>query len=225
MADDKTPSEGLDSLLEENRTFAPPPGFRERAVAADPAVYDRAAADPVAFWEGFARELDWIQPWDKTVEGSGPDTRWFVGGKINACVNCVDRHAAGPRAQKTALLWEGEPGEQKRWSYAELAVQVNRFGSVLRKLGVGKGDRVAIYMPMIPEAVVAMLGCARIGAVHSVVFGGFSSESLRDRIQDAGAKALITADGGWRRGKEVPLKRFSDRALADTPTIENVIVV
>ena len=225
MADDKTPGEGLDSLLEENRTFDPPPGFREAAVAADPAVYESAAAEPEAFWEGFARELEWAKPWDKTVDGIGPETRWFVGGKINACVNCVDRHAAGPRAQKTALLWEGEPGEQTRWSYAELAQRVKRFSSALRKLGVGKGDRVAIYMPMIPEAVVAMLGCARIGAIHSVVFGGFSSESLRDRIQDAGAVALITADGGWRRGKEVPLKRFSDQALTDTPTIEHVIVV
>ncbi len=225
MADDKTPGEGLDSLLEENRTFDPPPGFSEAAVAADPAIYESAAADPAAFWEGFARELEWAKPWDKVVDGEGPETRWFVGGKINACVNCVDRHALGPRAQKTALIWEGEPGEQTRWTYAELAQQVKRFGSALRKLGLGKGDRVAIYMPMIPEAVVAMLGCARIGAIHSVVFGGFSAESLRDRIQDMGAAALITADGGWRRGKEVPLKRFSDQALTDTPTIEHVIVV
>jgi acetyl-CoA synthetase len=224
MADEKVPGQGLDSLLEENRTFDPPSNFSAAAVAADRSIYDRAAADPVAFWEGFARELEWARPWDKTVEGEGPETRWFVGGKLNACVNCVDRHADGPRAEKPALIWEGEPGEQTRWSYAELAIQVKRFGSALRKLGIGKGDRVAIYMPMIPEAVVAMLGCARIGAIHSVVFGGFSAESLRDRIQDAGAKALITADGGWRRGKEVPLKQFSDQALTDAPTIEHVIV-
>ena len=224
MADEKKPGQGLDSLLRENRTFDPPPGFSEAAVASDPAIYDSAAADPNAFWEGFARELEWARPWDKVVEGTGPETRWFVGGKINACVNCVDRHATGPRADKTALIWEGEPGDRVSWTYAELAQRVNRFGSALRKLGLGKGDRVAIYMLMIPEAVVAMLGCARIGAIHSVVFGGFSAESLRDRIQDMGAKALITASGGWRRGKEVPLKRFSDEALGDTPTIEHVIV-
>ncbi|NIM00092.1 MAG: acetate--CoA ligase [Acidobacteria bacterium] len=225
MPDKKTPAEGLDSLLEENRTFDPPPGFVEGAVASDPTIYETAKADPVSFWEGFANELEWAERWDKPVEGEGPDMRWFVGGKINACVNCVDRHAAGERAHKTALIWEGEPGEEVRWTYAELAKQVNKFGSALRTLGLGKGDRVAIYMPMVPEAVVAMLACARIGAIHSVVFGGFSSESLRDRIEDAGAKALITSDGGWRRGKEVPLKRFSDEALADTPTIEHVIVV
>ena len=225
MPDKINPSEGLDALLDENRIFEPPAGFRESAVVSDPGVYDRAAADPAAFWETFARELEWSKPWERVVEGTGPDMRWFVGGRTNACVNCVDRHAAGDRAGKTALIWEGEPGEQTRWTYAELAQQVSRFGNVLRSLGVGKGDRVAIYMPMIPEAVVAMLGCARIGAVHSVVFGGFSAESLRNRIQDAGAKLLITSDGGWRRGKEVPLKRFADAALADAPTIENVIVV
>ena len=224
MADPKTPGTGLDSFLEENRTFDPPPEFVSRAVASDPTIYESAAADPRAFWEGFANELEWVERWDKTIDGEGPDMRWFVGGKLNACVNCVDRHAAGARSQKTALIWEGEPGEQTTWTYAELAKQVKRFGSALRKLGLGKGDRVAIYMPMIPEAVVAMLGCARIGAIHSVVFGGFSSESLRDRIQDMGAKALITADGGWRRGKKLPLKSFSDQALSDAPTIEHVIV-
>jgi len=226
MSEETMPQEGLDSLLEENRLFEPSETFRRSAVVTDPGVYDKAAADPAAFWESFAEELDWMKPWDKVVEGEGPDMRWFVGGQINASVNCVDRHANGPRADKTALIWEAEPtDESSSWTYKELAVQVNKFGNCLRDLGIGKGDRVAIYMPMIPEAVVAMLGCARIGAVHSVVFGGFSSESLSDRIQDMGAKALITSDGGWRRGKEVPLKKFSDEALTSTPTIENVIVV
>jgi len=225
MAEEKTPPGGLDALLEEKRTFVPPSGFSKAAVASDSEIYTSASSDPAAFWSEFASELEWAKPWDRIVEGQGPDMRWFGGGRINASVNCVDRHAQGARAQKKALIWEGEPDERTSWTYAELAIQVNRFGNVLRRLGIGKGDRVAIYMPMIPEAVVAMLGCARVGAVHSVVFGGFSAASLSDRIRDAAAKALITADGGWRRGKEVALKRCSDEALVETPSIESVIVV
>ena len=219
------PNQGMDALLHENRRFEPSQLFRDGAVVQDPEVYARALADPERFWGDFAKQLEWDKPWDRIREGKGPEMRWFLGGRINAATNCVHRHARGERAQKTALIWEGEPGDQKRWSYAELSAEVEKFGAVLTRLGVTRGDRVAIYLPMIPEAVVAMLGCAHVGAVHSVVFGGFSAESLSDRIKDAEAKLLITADGGWRRGKRVALKDFSDEALQDCPSIENVVVV
>ncbi len=216
---------GIHVLLDENRRFDPSPEFVKAARAADPGVYDSAAADPEAFWAGFASELTWAKPWKKVLEGEGPDARWFVGGRINACVNCVDRHIEGPTRNKAAIIWEGEPGEQRTWTYFDLYREVNKFANALKGLGVGKGDRVAIYLPMIPEAVVAMLGCARIGAIHSVVFGGFSADSLRDRINDAEAKVLITADGGYRRGSSLPLKQMADAALEETPSIEHVIVV
>jgi acetyl-CoA synthetase len=219
------PHEGLDALLQESRRFDPPPGFRERAIVRDESVYARAAADPRAFWAGFAAELRWLRPWDHVLQGEGPATRWFVGGRINASVNCVDRHVEGAHRNKAALIWEGEPGERRTWTYFDLYREVNRFGNVLRRLGVARADRVAIYMPLVPEAVVAMLACARIGAVHSVVFGGFSAEALRDRIHDAGAKLLVTADGGYRRGTLVLLKQFADEALAGCPTIESVVIV
>jgi acetyl-CoA synthetase len=188
-------------------------------------VMQVAAEDYPAFWSQFAEELHWTRRWDRVVEGEGPDTRWFVGGKINACVNCVDRHVAGQRRNKAALIWEGEPGDRRTWTYFDLYREVNKFGNVLRGLGVNKGDRVAIYMPMVPEAIVAMLACARIGAVHSVVFGGFSAESLRDRINDAKAELLITANGGHRRGNVLPLKEFADNAIRDCPSIRHVVVV
>ena len=216
---------GLDALLDEQRRFAPAADFVRRARVNDPGVYERAAADPAAFWAGFAAELEWSRPWDEVLRGRGPAARWFVGGRINAAVNCVDRHVAAGHGTKAALVWEGEPGDRATWTYFDLWREVNRFGSALRTLGVGRGDRVAIYMPMIPEAVVAMLGCARIGAIHSVVFGGFSAESLRDRINDAGATLLVTADGGYRRGQVLPLKRFADEALEATPSIRHAIVV
>jgi acetyl-CoA synthetase len=231
MSDPKNPppappgAGGLEDLLEETRIFDPPPAFRAAATVADPDVYARAKADPTAFWEGFARELEWQKPWDTVLSGSGPDARWFVGGQINASVNCLDRHVRGPLRNKAALIWEGEPGDRKTWTYFDLWREVNKFGNVLRGLGVTKGDRVAIYMPLIPEAVVAMLACARIGAVHSVVFGGFSAESLRDRILDAQAKVLVTADGGYRRGGLLPLKHDADYAIRETPCIRNVVVV
>jgi acetyl-CoA synthetase len=218
-------SEGIDAILEENRVFEPPASFVENAVVRDRAVYEQAAKDPEAFWAEFASELVWSRRWDETVRGSGPDTRWFVGGRLNVSVNCLDRHIEGGLRNQAALIWEGEPGDRTTWTYFDLYREVNKFGTVLRKLGVGKGDRVAIYMPMIPEAVVAMLACARVGAIHSVVLGGFSAESLRDRINDAGAKLLITADGAYRRGNLLPLKHDADYALRETPTIENVIVV
>jgi len=229
MADDsKSPDgagDGLDALMHENRRFEPSEAFRRGAVVSDPKVHEEAADSPEKFWAGFASELQWTRPWDETLTGEGPEARWFVGGRINVSVNCLDRHIDEGRRNKAALIWEGEPGDRKTWTYFDLWREVNKFGNVLRGLGVGKGDRVAIYMPMVPEAVVAMLGCARIGAIHSVVFGGFSADSLRDRINDSEVKLLITADGGWRRGQSLPLKHTADKALTETPSIENVIVV
>jgi acetyl-CoA synthetase len=215
----------FEDLLEETRRFPPPAGFVESARVQNDEIYRRAEADPVAFWESYARELEWVRPWDKALEGEGPDARWFVGGRINASVNCLDRHVRGAHRNKAALIWEGEPGDRRTWTYFDLWREVNKFGNVLRGLGVGKGDRVAIYLPLVPEAVVAMLACARIGAVHSVVFGGFSAEALRDRIVDAQAKVLVTADGGFRRGGLLPLKHDADYALRETPSIEHVVIV
>ena len=191
----------------------------------DPAVYEDAERDPEAFWASFARELEWSVPWSRVLDWQPPHAKWFVGGKINASVNCLDRHVRTARRNKAALIWEGEPGDRRTLTYWDLFREVNRFASVLRGLGVKRGDRVAIYLPMIPELPVAMLACARIGAVHSVVFGGFSAVSLRDRINDAAATVLITADGGFRRGQIVPLKKIADEALEGTSTIEHVVVV
>ena len=214
----------LDALLSEKRKFAPPPEFVAAAVVSDPAVYD-TAEDYEAFWEGWAGELDWFRKWDSVLEWDPPHARWFDGGKLNVCHNCVDRHLDGPRRDRTALIWEGEPGDRRSFTYAEMAGEVGRFANVLRGLGVRRGDRVAIYLPMIPEAAFAMLACARVGAPHSVVFGGFSPDSLADRINDAGAKVLVTADGGHRRGTIVTLKANADRAVARCAGIEHVVVV
>jgi acetyl-CoA synthetase len=214
----------LATLLTEQRRFPPPAEFAAHAVA-QPELYHRAAADRLGFWEAEARALLWSKPWSKVLEWRAPHAEWFVGGRLNVSVNCLDRHLAGPRRNKAALIWEGEPGDRRTLTYWELAREVNRAAAALQSLGVKRGDRVAIYLPMIPEAAMAMLACARIGAVHSVVFGGFSAESLRDRINDAQAVALITADGGYRRGQIVPLKRFADEALSDCPTVRHVIVV
>ncbi|MDQ2929709.1 MAG: acetate--CoA ligase [Gemmatimonadota bacterium] len=215
----------IDVLLEEHRKFEPPSAFRSAANVASPEVYARAAKDYEGFWAECARELEWSKPFTKVLEWTPPRAKWFADGELNASVNCVDRHAKGARRDKAAIIWEGEPGDSRTLTYAQLLDEVSRFASVLDTLGVKKGDRVAIYLPMIPEAAVAMLACARIGAVHSVVFGGFSAESLRDRIIDAQAKVLITADGGFRRGQVVPLKKNADDAVAQTPMIEHVIVV
>ena len=221
MADERT----IESLFEENRTFPPPPAFATSATASDPAVYDAAAADPAAWWASQAERLEWIQPWSTVLEWEAPYAKWFVGGKLNVSVNCLDRHVNAGGGDKVAFHFEGEPGDTRTITYADLLDEVCRFANALKGLGIRKGDRVAIYMPMIPELPVAMLACARIGAAHSVVFGGFSADALAGRIQDAGAVALITADGGWRRGAAVPLKEAADEAVANCPTIENVVVV
>ncbi len=224
MSETKPPAE-LADLLQEDRTFAPTDAFRRQANVNDEAVYARADADPEAFWASFASELEWSRPWTQVLEWNPPHAKWFVGGTLNASVNCVDRHVRGPRRNKAALIWEGEPGERRTLTYFDLYRQVSQFANVLKSLGVARGDRVAIYLPLIPELAIAMLACARIGAVHSVVFGGFSAESLRDRINDAQASVLVTADGGWRRGQVVPLKQMADEALEGTPSIQHVVVV
>ena len=210
----------------EDRTFPPPDWFKKDALVVDADVYDEAARDYEAFWATQAATLvSWFREWDTILEWDLPFSKWFVGGTLNVSHNCLDRHVEAGRGDKVAYHWEGEPGDTRTITYAELLAEVQRFAAGLKQLGVQRGDRVAIYMPMIPELPVAMLACTRIGAAHSVVFGGFSSDALRDRINDAEAKVLITADGGWRRGNVVPLKANSDVALADTPSIEHVVVV
>ena len=215
----------LDDLLHENRSFPPPPAFRSKARIQDEQIYAEAERDPEAFWAKFADELEWSRRWDKVLDWNPPHAKWFVGGQLNVSVNCLDRHVRGARRNQPAIVWEGEPGDRRTLTYAELFRDVSKFANVLRSLGVRKGDRVAIYMPLVPELAVAMLACARIGAVHNVVFGGFSAEALRDRINDAKARLLITADGGYRRGQIVPLKKVADEAVTGAPSIEHVIVV
>jgi len=214
----------LDALLKEGRRFPPDPAFAAQANVRDPAVYERARADPEAFWAEEARQLSWMRPWEKVLDWRFPHAQWFVGGKLNASVNCVDRHARGARRDKVAIRWEGEPGERRDVTYAELLEEVSRFANALRSLGVGKGDRVAIYLPMAPEAAVAMLACARIGAVHSVVFAGFSASALATRIQDAEAKVVVTADASYRRGNLLRLKDIVDEAVERCPSVERVVV-
>jgi acetyl-CoA synthetase len=223
MSDPVSPE--IEALLNEHRSFPPAEAFAAGAVMNDPGIYARAAKDPETFWAELAKELDWIQPWSKVLDWNPPDAKWFVDGKINVAANCLDRHAKSWRRNKAAFIWEGEPGDRRTLTYFDLYRQVCQFANVLKKLGVQKGDRVALYMPLIPELAIAMLSCARIGAVHSVVFGGFSAESLRDRINDSACKVLVTADGGWRRGQIVPLKQMADEALEGTPSIQHVVIV
>jgi acetyl-CoA synthetase len=219
-------SHTIDTLLQESRHFPPPGAFAARANIADPSIYAEADADPVAFWEAQARELEWIEPWRQALEWNLPFAKWFVGGRLNACANCVDRHVASGRGGKRAIVWEGEPGDVRAMTYAEVLAEVQRVANALKALGVRKGDRVCLYMPMTPELPLTMLACARIGAGHSVVFGGFSAESLHERVNDAAAKVVVTADGGWRRGGIVPLKRTVDEALAmGCPSVERVLVL
>mgnify|MGYP002779338382 CR=1 FL=1 len=218
----------LDTLLQEDRRFPAPPDFAAKAHVSSADIYAEAAADPEAYWAKWADELHWFKRWDRILDWQPPNAKWFLGGRINAAYNCLDRHLEGARRTRKALIWEGEPGDILSYTYEELHREVSRAANTLKRLGVRKGDRVAIYLPMVPEAAIAMLACARIGAVHSVVFGGFSAESLRDRIRDAQAKLLITADGGYRRGGVVALKRSADEALereGGCPSIENVLVV
>jgi acetyl-CoA synthetase len=215
----------IETLLNESRSFPPPEGFRKTAHVRDLTPYERAKKDREGYWADWARQLEWIKPWDRVLEWKPPHAKWFLGGKLNVSANCLDRHVNAGRGDKVALIWEGEPGEVRRITYRELLADVGKFANVLKSLGVKKGDRVAIYLPMVPEVAVAMLACARIGAVHTVVFGGFSAESLRDRINDAEAKVLVTSDGGYRRGSVVPLKKNADEALMETPTIEHVVVM
>ena len=216
-------SDQLDTLLSEKRRYPTTVEFAARS-AATTALYI-AGHEWERFWETEARALEWSAPWTRVLDWQVPHAKWFIGGKLNASVNCLDRHLRGARRNKAAIVWEGEPGDRRVLTYWDLAREVGRCANALKRLGVKRGDRVAIYLPMIPEAAIAMLACARIGAVHSVVFGGFSADSLRDRINDAGAVALITADGGYRRGQMQQLKRMADAALAATPTIRHCIVV
>jgi acetyl-CoA synthetase len=217
--------ETLSNLLQETRRFSPPAELAESAnVKAE--VYEQAAEDHLAFWAEQADRLTWTKRWDQVLDWSNPPfAKWFVGGELNVAYNCVDRHVEAGNGAKVAYHWEGEPGDSRTLTYADLQREVNKTANALLELGVGKGDRVAIYLPMIPELPISMLACARIGATHSVVFGGFSSEALRTRIDDAQAKLVITADGGFRRGKPSDLKGIVDEAVAQTPTIEHVLVV
>jgi len=218
------PALTIDSLLTEERRFPPTAEFTAQANANDPDLYRSADADPEGFWASYAKELVWRKKWDKILEWDRPNAKWFVGGKLNITESCLDRHVQGQHRHKAAFIWEGENGERRVLTYWELYRDVCKFANVLKKLGVQKGDRVAVYMPMVPELPVAMLACARIGAVHMVVFGGFSPDSLRERINDASAKVLITADGGWRRGRIIPLKHDADIALEGCPDVKHVVV-
>jgi acetyl-CoA synthetase len=219
------PDKAIEVLLDEKRNFPPPKQFKKSAHAKSQSVFSSARKNPQAFWAKAAKELEWFKPWKKVLEWNSPWAKWFIGGKINASYNCLDRHVKSGRKNQAAIIWEGEPGDERVLTYRDVWREVNKFANVLKGLGVKKGDPVTIYLGMIPELVIAMHACNRIGAPHSVVFGGFSAESLRDRINDAKAKVLITADGGYRRGSVVPLKRNADEALQGTPTIENVVVV
>ena len=224
MSDDTRAA--IEDYYSEERTFPPPEDFRAGALVSDRALYEAAERDWEGFWADQARDLiDWYDPWEKVLEWDLPFARWFEGGTLNVSYNCLDRHVEAGRGDRVAYHWEGEPGDTRTITYRQLLDEVQRFANVLKGLGVRRGDRVNIYMPMIPELPVAMLACTRVGAAHSVVFGGFSSDALADRINDAEAKVLITADGGWRRGAPVPLKANADVALADTPSIEHVVVV
>ena len=223
-----SPASNITSVLKEKRLFPPSPNFAARAHIKSLAEYEklwqRAKDDPEGFWGEQARELSWFKPWNKVLTWNVPFAQWFVGGQINVSYNCLDRHLTGPRKNKAAIIWEGEPGDSRVLRYQDLHREVCKFANVLKSLGIKKGDRVTLYMPMVPELVIAMLACARIGAPHNVVFGGFSADAVADRNNDAQAKLVVTADGGWRRGKVVPLKQNVDAALAKSPTVEKCIV-
>jgi acetyl-CoA synthetase len=216
--------EPIQALLKEGRKFPPPKTFAKAAQVKTASIHAQGRRDPVRFWERQAKHLRWMRPWRKALEWKLPYAKWFVGGKLNVSDNCLDRHVEGPRRNKAAIVWEGEPGDSRVLTYWDLYREVSRFAAALRQHGVKKGDTVTIYMPMIPELPIAMLACARIGAPHSVVFGGFAPDSLRDRINDAKSRVVITADGGYRRGGMVPLKKNTDEALKECPTVDTVVV-
>jgi acetyl-CoA synthetase len=216
----------LDVLLETEQTFPPPPEFAAQANASDPGIYERADADPETWWASWAEKLEWMEPWSQVLDWSdAPFAKWFVGGRLNASANCLDRHVAAGRGERVAYFWEGEDGTRREVTYADLLEETQRFANVLKGLGVARGDVVGIYMPMVPEAVVAMLACARIGAIHNVVFGGFSAESVRERMEISEAKVLITADATLRRGEPTPMKPAVDEILPQLPKMEHVVVV
>jgi acetyl-CoA synthetase len=223
------PSNGdgqLDVLLKTEQTFEPPPEFAAEANASDPEIYERADADPEAWWASWAEKLEWIEPWSEVLDWSDPPfAKWFAGGKLNASVNCLDRHVDAGNGDRIALYWEGEDGTRSEVSYAELLEMTQRFANVLKDLGIGRGDVVGIYLPMLPETVAAILACARIGAIHNVVFGGFSAESVRERMEFSDAKLLVTADATLRRGEPTPMKEKVDPLLDGMPTVEKVVVV
>jgi acetyl-CoA synthetase len=224
MADPRDPE--ISALLHEDRVFEPPAEFRANAIVNDTTPYEEAERNPEGFWARFASELEWSRPWTRVLDWSNPPhAKWFIGGQLNVSVNCIDRHIRGARRNKAAIIWEGEPGDRRTLTYFDLYRQVSAFANALKSLGVAKGDRVAIYMPLVPELAIAMLACARIGAPHSIVFGGFSAESLRDRMNDAQCKVLITADGGYRRGSIVPLKKVAFEAIDGAASVTDVIVL
>ena len=220
-----TGTTSIEALLKEKRKYPPPKEFAKRASVNRASVYVEAAKNPVRFWERFARELDWFKPWRKALEWKSPYAKWFIGGKLNVSYNCLDRHINTARRTKAALIWEGEPGDTRTLTYWDLYREVNRFASALKRGGVKRGDRVTIYMPMVPETAIAMLACTRIGAPHSVIFGGFAPDAIRERIHDAQSTVLLTADGGWRRGGHVPLKKNVDEALKECPDVKTVVVL
>src|ERR1700691_492973 len=212
----------IDSTLRENRVFPPRAEFSAKAhiksLEEYEALYKKSIEDPEKFWSIAAHELHWFKPWEKVLEWNLPWAKWFVGGKLNLSFNCVDRHALGERAQKTAIIWEGEPGEVRRLTYAELHAEVQKFANALKSLGIQKGDRVAIYMGMTPELAIALLACARIGAIHTVIFGGFAANAIADRV------AILTQDSSYRRGNEIKLKQTVDEAMPACPTVKHVVV-
>ncbi len=226
MSQTTVENDAIEVLLEEQRVFPPPAAFVEASEWSDPEVYAKASSDPEGWWESWAKKLDWIEPWSKVLDWSdAPFAKWFVGGKLNVSANCLDRHVAAGKGDRVAYYWEGEDGERRAYTYAEMLTMVKKFANVLKGLGVKKGDRVAIFLPMVIELPVAMLACTRIGAPHSVVFGGFSSQALADRINDSDCQVVITADGGYRRGNVVPLKELADEAMKSTPGVRNCVVV
>src|SRR5687768_12374247 len=225
MADGATLDQELGELLEQE-TFPPPEDFRARAVHSDPSIYEEAEADPEGFWAQQAESLHWFRKWDQVLDWSNPPfAKWFVGGKLNVSYNCLDRHVEAGRGDRVAFHWRGEEGEERDVTYAALHADVQRFANALKSRGIGAGDVVGIFLPMIPEVAVAMLACARIGAVHNVVFGGFSPESVRERMEFSEAKALITVDGARRKGKTAPIKQQVDEVMGDVKSIETIFVV